>query len=435
MNTIRYLAAAALCGMAAPASAAVALATTGYYSLKYDTAKGTATMQLAGEVRLGVSSMTLLTPSVILNGTTGFITAVGYASAPVVHATVLNVSTISAENIAVYTNEGANLVLYCNNSGECAFGGTTSLVENMDVSAVDGAYIGLRRRDTSVGTGDDIGGITFRSEDTSTGGTANKAAIEVEATTSYGSGDTNHNTAMYIYISSAASLNAYASETYFTLTSTGMRGQANMALDFTTITAREYFSVPSSFTLSGGTLTFNRQTCSGVDCVSITTRPVLTNYVSFAGLEHSTVAYVLEGDIICDVTTSCQIEVKVINTSVTASGYYLRQEARGTDGSDADNADSNTGTACFLTYAGENVENSPQHPLKFKMYFTLIGNKMYSWSKALYNGNGGGDIMTEIDNSCTFNDPDSVRPGITSIQVIDRNNKFTGMLRLRRENY
>ncbi|MBS3927807.1 MAG: hypothetical protein KGZ65_04365 [Sphingomonadales bacterium] len=78
MKKLRHLLTAIglLACVAAP-SAAVTLTTTGYYSLQYDTVKGTSTIQIAGEIKVAQSSMTLSTAKVIINGTTGFITLAG----------------------------------------------------------------------------------------------------------------------------------------------------------------------------------------------------------------------------------------------------------------------------------------------------------------------------------------------------------------------
>ena len=67
---------------AAPAAAVVQIPpTTGYYSITYDTDKATATLQVAGQIKVGQSSGTLSTAKVLIDGTTGSITVLGTITA------------------------------------------------------------------------------------------------------------------------------------------------------------------------------------------------------------------------------------------------------------------------------------------------------------------------------------------------------------------
>jgi hypothetical protein len=78
MKKIKHLLSAlGLLALAALPAAAAQPPTTGYYSISYDTAKGTSTMQIAGQIRVGVSSMTLSSQKVLIDGTSGFITVTG----------------------------------------------------------------------------------------------------------------------------------------------------------------------------------------------------------------------------------------------------------------------------------------------------------------------------------------------------------------------
>ncbi len=78
MKKIRHLLSAlGLLALAVLPAAAAQPPTTGYYSITYDTAKATATLQIAGQIKVGVSSMTLSTAKVLIDGTSGFITVSG----------------------------------------------------------------------------------------------------------------------------------------------------------------------------------------------------------------------------------------------------------------------------------------------------------------------------------------------------------------------
>jgi hypothetical protein len=368
-------------------------------------------------------------------------TIVGSVTAPTGSFALVNASTISASGaFRLYTN-GGNLLFFCNTSGECVFGNATNVTENLDVTSTAGAYLALRRDDTTVSAGNDFGGITWRSEDSSTGGAGTKVAIEAEATTTYGSGDTDHNAAMYIRISSAASLSAFESETYATFTSTGLRGERNMAVDFSTITARDYFSVASSFTVSGSTLVVNRNPCAGVDCVVASSHSnVGWDRISFAGLENSSTTYRLRlrGEV-RDFTagTGPRIHYSVNNSSNNNAGYEYAGHAAASDTNYVD-SDGTVGlsTACAMYSPTINQpENDPAGSFNADIIITLNGKKMTSHGTVRYRANG--DNITAFTNfACDFNTakaPMDLGP-ITSIQVFSSNGGgFAGKVTLIKE--
>jgi hypothetical protein len=98
---------AAVC--AVPAAAVVTPTTTGYYSLQYDTANGTATMQLAGNFRLAASSTTLSTPTIRLSGIDGsFTTTIGTATVYGISASSDIVSLGFSSAPFMYTGAGSS---------------------------------------------------------------------------------------------------------------------------------------------------------------------------------------------------------------------------------------------------------------------------------------------------------------------------------------
>lgn len=124
-------------------------------------------------------------------GVGGSITATTFSSAPVILA-----STISApgSQLNVYTDGGnrALVASYGSNSGLRLNIGTFlgSQIGNLEVFNTGGPTLYFRRNDTSVSSGETLGGISFRDSDTSTGGSSRKAYYENLAEGTWGSGQT-----------------------------------------------------------------------------------------------------------------------------------------------------------------------------------------------------------------------------------------------------
>jgi hypothetical protein len=180
---------------------------------------------------------------------TGSFNSASLNASSLVSVPLVAVSSISASGaLRVFTN-GGTLALYCDTAGDCAFGGVTNTSGDLDVSDPTGASFDLRRADSSVDNGNTLGVINFWSEDTSTGGTAIKARIRTQALATYGSADQAHPAGMFFGISNTGGNNA---TDYMVLTSTSLRGNDSLPLDFSSASLRAVGNNVYSLTTSSG---------------------------------------------------------------------------------------------------------------------------------------------------------------------------------------
>ena len=109
-KTKNFLAAFGLLAASALPAAAAAPPTTGYYSITYDTSRGTATLQLAGIMTVAPTSSTLKTGALItLNGTSGLIsTTYGISAATVAATTFTGALAGNATTASALAANGAN---------------------------------------------------------------------------------------------------------------------------------------------------------------------------------------------------------------------------------------------------------------------------------------------------------------------------------------
>ena len=153
------------------------------------------------------------------------LTATSYSSAPVVYVSTIAALTDSQGSQRIYMYTNGILGSRLNESGRTRMGpgtasvattqGTLDLVEDGSTGVFP--YLYLRNSDTSISAGDDLGGIVWRIDDTSTGGATEKAKISVKALTAFASADQYHPVQMDFNLGVVGGGNTTS---YMTLTST-----------------------------------------------------------------------------------------------------------------------------------------------------------------------------------------------------------------------
>ena len=118
-------------------------------------------------------------------------TMTGKLTATVSSSPVVNVSTISAPGtLKIYTSGGDQVAKFdtVGMIGNTASAFSDSTLGTLDLYDTGGGDLWLRRYDTSVTPGDNIGQICFRDRDSSTGGSSNKLCLKGLAAEGWGSG-------------------------------------------------------------------------------------------------------------------------------------------------------------------------------------------------------------------------------------------------------
>ena len=198
-------------------------------------------------------------------------------------------------------------------------------------------------------------------------------------------------------------------------------------------------AVARPFSVSGGTITLSAATrCYGIDCiVASSTTSTGWNYLSFDGIETSSVAYRIRmRGVVSAPSGSVTIGYSVNNSSAGNSGYESARHAAASDGnySDSEGLIGQTDACRMYSDTLNAPENSPASQFNADIVVTMIGGRMYSSGTSRYRTNGD-NLSAFVNWTCDFNTvkaPMNIGQ-ITSFQIVASNGIFIGKTTVTRE--